>query len=402
MKKATFITSILLNIILLAILVFIIFSLAQIGLIFQDENELSATQIAPTISQSIPDSFNFELEVIAENLEIPWAVAHVDENTKLLTERPGRVRLVQNNELVEKPVYVVPNVQVAGEAGLMSMVLHPQFDENQQAYIYFAYSTDSGDTALKVSRFEFTGESFINEKTIIDNIPYGQFHAGGELKFGPDNALYITTGDVTDGNLSQNPLSLAGKTLRLNDDGSTPWDNPFVDNDDVLDPIYSFGHRNSQGIAWHPTTLQQYQSDHGPSGFDGGTGMDEINFVKKGANYGWPLIRGEETADGLETPMKSYSPAIAPASIEFYEGAMFPELNGLLLVAGLRGENILVLEIEEDEIVNESRLFETSEIGRIREISIGSDGSIYFTTSNTDGRGDPPREGDDKVYRIFR
>lgn len=395
MKAITYI-SITLNIIFVVFVAILIIALWQLGLFPFS----SSTQVAQLPSVFEESNQEYNLEVIADNLEIPWAVAHIDTNTKLVTERSGTVRLVENKIVLEQPVYEIPNVVVEGEAGLMSMLLHPNFEENNYVYIYFSYSNTNDETTLKVSRFEYINKKFGNEFVVIDNIPYGQFHAGGEMAFGPDGKLYITTGDVTDRNLAQDIQSLAGKTLRLNDDGTIPNDNPFAYEETVLDSIYTVGHRNSQGIDWHPETNIQYQSDHGPSGFDGGTGQDEINLIEAGRNYGWPVIRGDETQEGLETPIIQYSPAIAPSSIAFYDGAMFPELQNKLLVAALAGEGILVLTIEGDQIIDEFRLLNEN-IGRIRDISIDTDGSIYFTTSNTDGRGDE-RENDDKIYRIYR
>lgn len=368
---------------------------------FDDRSRIAVAEL-PKVSElsQNQDELEFSVEIVAENLEIPWSLAHIDEDTKLVTERPGRIRLIENKNVSEEPVYEIPNVVAEGESGLMSMALHPQFSENNFVYIYYSYSKDNGETALRVSRFVYDDERFVNEEIIVEDIPYGRFHAGGEIAFGPEGKLYITTGDVTDRALAQDVRSLAGKTLRVNDDGTIPNDNPFVDYPEIRPEIFTVGHRNAQGIDWHPETEQQYQSEHGPSGFDGGRDQDEINLIIRGRNYGWPIIRGEEEMEDLETPIKQYTPAIAPSSILFYEGEMFTELQGKLLVAALRGENILVLEIENGMFIQDYRMFD-GEYGRIRDLSVGMDGSIYFTTSNTDGRGEE-RENDDKVYRIYR
>jgi aldose sugar dehydrogenase len=192
--------------------------------------------------------------------------------------------------------------------------------------------------------------------------------------------------------------SLAGKTLRLNDDGSIPPDNPFVNQQGARPEIWSLGHRNAQGIAWQPDTGLQFQTEHGPSGFDGPGGGDEVNIVEKGKNYGWPTVHHEQSRDGQESPILVYTPAAAPASAMFYRGSAFPQFRGNLFFGNLKGECIIRVVLDGKRVVSQERLIERT-YGRIREVAEGPDGAIYFSTSNRDGRGSPAKD-DDRILRL--
>jgi len=220
-------------------------------------------------------------------------------------------------------------------------------------------------------------------------------HAGCRIAFGPDNHLYVTTGDALEKNQAQNLDSLAGKTLRLTAEGEIPDDNPFENS-----AIYSYGHRNHQGLDWHPETGLLYSSEHGPSRFDGPPGGDEINLLSAGANYGWPDVSHQETKEGTTAPLMTYTPAIAPASAHFYSGELFPSLNYYFLMGGLVGTDIYFVAFDPNEpgrIIDQGQL--GLSVGRIRDLTTDPDGAIYFVTSNRDGRG-KPAAGDDKVYKI--
>lgn len=342
---------------------------------------------------------DYEVTKVAEGLEIPWAIAFPDENEGeiMVTERTGKIRLIQDGVLIEENILDLTDEIVSiGEAGLMSLALDPNFLKNNYVYIYHTYGNQD-NIKLKVSRYEYKDRKLINEYIVIDNIPAGNVHSGGEIAFGPDGKLYITTGDIAQADIAQDLSSLAGKTLRINSDGSIPNDNPFADEQDKRPEIWSYGHRNAQGLDWHPVTLEMFQSEHGPSGFDGGFGMDEINLVLRGQNYGWPIIRGTEMIIGMYTPLKVFTPAIAPASITFYENTD-SGFNNMLFVAALRGTSILIFDVHSDKL-REVGIINGEAYGRIREIKQGPNNSIYFTTSNRDGRGEV-REGDDAIYKI--
>ncbi|HKP12649.1 MAG TPA: PQQ-dependent sugar dehydrogenase, partial [Blastocatellia bacterium] len=207
----------------------------------------------------------------------------------------------------------------------------------------------------------------------------------------------VTTGDATQRQLAQKLDSLAGKTLRLNDDGSVPQDNPFVGQQGVRPEIWSTGHRNAQGMDWQPGSNLMFQTEHGPSGFDGPGGGDEVNIVERGKNYGWPLIHHTATREGLEAPLLEYTPAVAPASGMFYRGSAFPEFRGNFFFGCLRGQCLVRVVLDGRRVVSQERLLR--DYGRIRDVAEGPDGAIYFSTSNRDGRG-RAASGDDRILRL--
>jgi glucose/arabinose dehydrogenase len=242
------------------------------------------------------------------------------------------------------------------------------------------------------------GGTLTEAQVIIENIPATQFHAGTRVRFGPDGKLYITTGDATERELAQQLDSLAGKTLRLNDDGSIPPDNPFAKQSNARAEIWSYGHRNSQGISWQPSTDGQFQTEHGPSGFDGPGGGDEVNIVEAGKNYGWPVIHHTQTKEGMVAPLLEYTPAVAPASAWFYRGTAFPQFRGNFFFGALKGECLIRVVLDERRVVSQERLLQ-GQYGRLREVAEGPDGALYFSTSNRDGRGQPA-SNDDRILRL--
>lgn len=355
------------------------------------ENEILTTQNeADSAAQT-----KFRVETVAANLEVPWAFAFLPNGNLLFTERPGRVRLIENGKLRESPVYTVPDVEPSGESGLMDISLHPDFAANNFVYLSYAYSGDG--KRVRIVRYKFGGDAFAEPKTIIENISAAQYHAGTRARFGPDGKLYVTTGDATDRELAQQMNSINGKTLRLNDDGTIPPDNPFVNQPNVRAEIWSVGHRNAQGLAWTANGAM-FQTEHGPSGFDGAGGGDEVNFVEKGKNYGWAEISHTETKEGLISPLLEYTPAVAPASALIYKGNAFPEFKGNLFFGNLRGESIIRVRLNGTNVAGQEPLLEYK-FGRIREVGESSEGYIYFSTSNRDGRGKAAKE-DDRIMRI--
>jgi glucose/arabinose dehydrogenase len=314
----------------------------------------------------------------------------------IFTERPGRVRVVENGKLRSQPLFTVPDVEPTGESGLMSVALHPQFATNHWLYLSYAYKGDG--QRVRVARYRDTGETLVDRTVLIENIPAAQFHAGCRIKFGPDGKLYVTTGDATQRALAQQLDSVAGKTLRLNDDGTVPADNPFVGRSDARPEIWSYGQRNSQGLDWQPGSGLMFQTEHGPSVFDGPAGGDEVNIVERGKNYGWPVIHHRETHEGMESPLLEYTPAVAPASAMFYRGSAFPEFRDNFFFGCLRGERIIRVVLDGRRVVSQENLLE-KKYGRIREVAEGPDGFIYFSSSNRDGRGSPATD-DDRILRL--
>lgn len=339
----------------------------------------------------------YRVETVATSLEVPWAFAWLPTGEMLFTERKGRVRMIVGTALKPEPVFTVPDVEPSGESGLMDISVHPGFATNNFVYLAYAYNSDG--KRVKVMRYKFVEGAFTEPKVIIENIPAAANHAGTRARFGPDMKLYITTGDATDWKLAQVNDSIAGKTLRLNDDGSVPRDNPFVGKAGYRPEIWSTGHRNAQGIAWQRGSSLMFQTEHGPSGFEGkGGGADEVNIVERGKNYGWPDIIRKETKPGMIAPLLEYTPACAPASATFYYGTAFPDLNGNLLFGCLRGVRIVRVALAGRTVLGQENMLE-GKVGRIREIAQGPDGFIYFSTSNRDGRGQPAFD-DDKIMRL--
>ena len=353
---------------------------------------------AGEVETSPQSQSTFKVETVIPNLEVVWSIVWAPDGRMLFTERPGRVRVFESGKLRAQPLFVVPDVEPRGESGLMSLALHPQFSSNHFLYLSYAYA-GGGGVRVRVVRFKETGDGLSDRKVIIENIPAAQFHAGCRLRFGPDGKLYITTGDATDRQLAQQLDSLAGKTLRLNDDGTIPSDNPFVAQPKARPEIWSYGHRNSQGLDFQPDTNFMFQTEHGPSGFDGPNGGDEFNFVEKGKNYGWPVIHHTQTQEGLVSPLLEYTPACAPASGTFYRGSVFSQFKGNFFFGCLRGERIIRVVLDKQRVVSQEDLL-AGKYGRIRDVAEGPDGFIYFSTSNRDGRGTPAAD-DDRIMRLM-
>ncbi len=310
----------------------------------------------------------YEVQVLVENLDTPWAIDFLPDGSMIFTERPGWVSLYK-----EGNVEIIGTIDVSevSESGLMGIAVDPAFETNQYIYVYY-----TAETGNRLSRF--TLEETLQEETVlIDNIPNAMFHDGGRVKFGRDGLLYVTTGDATEPPSAQDIDSLAGKILRLNKDGSVPEDNPFENY------VYSYGHRNPQGITWSPDGTI-YASEHGP------TRNDEINIIEKGENYGWPT-ECDTASEEFVNPLVCYTEfTLAPAGIAY--------LDKTLYVAGLRGTQLRKLTLSEDgrSIVSEEALF--VELGRIRDV-VEHDGYLYIATSNRDGRG-VPAITDDRIIRI--
>ncbi|MBI2010804.1 MAG: PQQ-dependent sugar dehydrogenase [Candidatus Colwellbacteria bacterium] len=319
--------------------------------------------------------------IVVENLEIPWDIAFLPGGDLLVTERTGRLtRISSSGERVEIPIN---RVKSKGEGGLLGLVLHPDFSRNHLLYLYLTAPGEEGQTENRVERYRLEGNKLVDEKLIIGNIPGALYHDGGRMEFGPDGLLYITTGDATKENLAQDRNSLAGKILRLKDDGQVPEDNPFGT------PVYSYGHRNPQGLAWDDEG-RLWATEHGRSGLL--SGLDEINLVQKGLNYGWPEIQGEETAPDMVSPVLQSGSDVtwAPASLTYFKGRLF--------FGGLRGEALYEARLEGNQIA-ELKVHFKGEFGRIRTVRLGLDKMLYLTTSNRDGRG-RPGAGDDKIIKI--
>lgn len=318
--------------------------------------------------------------IVAEKLDTPWAIAFLPDNSFLVTERSGNIKLITNNE--QTTVTTLSNVKEIGEGGLLGIALHPDFASNNAIYLYYTYSNNGNNTLNRVSRMIYKNKQLTDEKIILDKIPGASNHNGGRIKFGPDKLLYIGTGDAQEPSLAQDKNSLAGKILRVTDEGKTPQGNPFNN------PIFSYGHRNVQGLAWDKKGAF-WATEHGRSGIQ--SGLDELNQMQAGINYGWPIIQGNETKAGLESPKKNSDTSTwAPAGAAFVENALF--------FGGLRGQTLYKATIQNNQVTAIEEYF-NGEYGRIREVIIGPDDMLYISTSNNDGRG-LPKNGDDKIIRV--
>lgn len=344
---------------------------------------------------STSDGVRYRVETVLEGLQIPWSIAFDAEGNMYFTERPGRVQFLRKGGVKPTLLATLTEVRHRGEGGLMGLALHPDFQDNGLIYVSYTFDYRRGQSN-KVVRFRIREGKLVEEKEIVGYLPGSSVHNGCRLRFGPDRKLYITTGDAAERSIAQDLGSLGGKILRLNDDGSIPNDNP-----DPRSAVYAFGFRNPQGIDWHPVSGRLFETEHGPSGFDGPGGGDEVNIVEPGKNYGWPIIHHLETRSGMESPFLEYTPAVAPASGIFYRGEAFPGFRNNYFFGGLRGQRIqriVVTERAPHRLVKQEALLQ-DEFRRIREVAVGPDGFLYFSTSNRDGRA-APFEHDDRILRI--
>jgi len=350
-----------------------------------------------TIADSSPtaiSSVDWKIEVVAENLSVPWSILFTSENRILVSERNGSIREILEDNLQADPVYQFADVAAFDEAGLMGLALDPNYQENSVVYACYTYQ-ENNTLFNRVVRLVDAPDQMTLDGIVIERIPSAHYHAGCRLRFAVDGTLYITTGDALQPESAQDFTSLAGKILRVNSDGSIPADNPVPNS-----PVYSLGHRNPQGLDWDPRTGLLYETEHGPSGSDGLAGGDEINLIEAGGNYGWPLVSHDEQAEGLISPLIEFTPAEAPASGMFYRGVVFPQYQNSFFFGALRGEGLMEVVISADDprIIQSMEKIVTS-VGRVREVVEGPDGFIYFSTSNRDGRG-TANIGDDKIYRL--
>lgn len=342
----------------------------------------------PTENQDVTKSVRSKEEntprisIIAENLDTPWGMAFLPDKSMLVTERPGRVRFIdRTGKLQVKPVAVLVQAKEIGEGGLLGIALHPEFSSNGYVYLYYTYEGDEKQSLNRVVRMIYKDAKLGEEEVLVDAIPGAPNHNGGRIKFGPDKFLYITTGDAQDPSRSQDKKSLAGKILRVTDEGKPAPVNPFGN------LIYSYGHRNPQGLAWN-SKGELWSSEHGRSGIQ--SGLDELNIIQAGYNYGWPTIQGTEGRVGMETPrLNSGDDTWAPAGAAFIADSLF--------FGGLRGQALYEAIITGSKISLKEHF--KGELGRVRDVAVGPDQMLYITTSNQDGRGIPDQK-DDKIIRV--
>ncbi len=334
------------------------------------------------------------METFLDRLRVPWSLAFAPDGRIFLTERPGSVRIVENGKL-RADAFAQLDVASVGEGGLLGLALSPSFSRDRYVYLYHTYR-ESSALWNRIVRLTDAGGVGTDLKVVFDKIPGGIIHDGGRIRFGPDGRLYATAGETGRREIAQDLNSLGGKILRLNPDGSIPNDNPFLGS-----AVYSYGHRNPQGIDFQPRTGRLYETEHGPSG-ELGFAHDEINLILPGKNYGWPIIVGTGNDPRFVDPLiNTGDETWAPSGASFYVGDQIPQWKGSFFVATLRGVHLhrIVFSAQGDSVVFHEKLYD-SEFGRLRDVLTGPDGALYVVTNNTDGRGSP-RPGDDRILRLF-
>lgn len=342
-------------------------------------------------SNTISKSVDYKYTAVASNLYVPWSIVFPTTDSMYIAQRSGEILYYKNSQ-PQVNFYKFSEISATNEEGLMGMVLDPDYPNSPYIYTSLAYE-ENNQMFVKVVRLTDVNNQATETKILLDKIPAAKFHAGSRLRFGPDQKLYITTGDATKKEIAQDLNSLGGKILRMNKDGSIPEDNPFSNS-----YIYSYGHRNPQGIDFDPVSGVLFSTEHGPSLFDGAAGGDEINRILAGKDYGWPKVSHTESTPEAIDPLLVFTPAVAPASGVFYTGDKYPSLKNTFLFGGLRGEGIFVIYLDESR--QKVKSYEKLNIteGRIRDIAVSPDGYIYFSTSNKDGRG----TANDKSDQIFK
>jgi glucose/arabinose dehydrogenase len=355
----------------------------------------TADAATPGISTASPkppasSAFPYTAHTVAGGLNVPWEMAFAPDGRIFFTERPGSLRVIENGKLRTAPLLelLAPFVS-KGEGGLLGLALDPAFASNGFAYVYHSYRSAEGGVANRVLRIKIGSSAAEISQVLLDNIPGDTNHNGGRIKIGPDGYLYITTGERYEPDLAQDKASLGGKILRITTSGAIPGDNPWPGS-----PVYSWGHRNPQGLAWQPESGVLFSSEHGQSSHD------ELNIIEAGANYGWPLIEGDEAGDrtlNLVQPLAhSGEETWAPSGMTFITQGPW---SGELLVAGLAGQELLRISLSPSGGSPSITELFVEKWGRIRNVAEAPDGTLYLMTNNRDGRGDP-RAQDDKLIEL--
>jgi glucose/arabinose dehydrogenase len=321
-------------------------------------------------------------EVVASGLEVPWGVGFLPGGSILLTERPGRIRLIENGALLPDPVATIA-IGPGDEAGLLGLELHPDFARNRQFYVYVTVASGA-ETENRVERWVLAADSrsATKDRDVFSRIPASKFHDGGRIRFGPDKMLYIGSGDARNPPNSQDRSSPSGKILRVTPDGDVPSDNPFAGS-----PVFLLGVRNTQGFDWRDDATL-YVTDHGPSGELGRSNYDEVSVAKAGDNLGWPDSYKCEERQGMVSPSITFATATPPGGAAIYRGDAIAEWRGDLIIGTLGSKHLHRVRFKAGSAeVELHEVYFANTHGRLREVRMGPDGHLYVTTSNCDGRG---------------
>lgn len=351
---------------------------------------MTAPAAADTGQRYQSERHDFRVTPVVDGLTAPWGLAFLPGGDILVTERPGRLRVIRDGVLQPYPVAGLPDVAVAGQGGLLDVALHPDFSDNRWVYLSYAAS-GVGGYGTEVARGRYRDDRLEEVEVIFRALPKepGGRHFGSRLVFDNDGYLYITLGDRGNRPNGQDLGTHTGSIIRVRDDGSVPDDNPFAGGE--RPEIFTYGHRNVQGAALHPATGVLWTQEHGPQG------GDEVNLIKSGRNYGWPVISyganygsgtkiGEGThKPGMEQPVWYWDPSIAPSGMTFYTGNQFPQWRNSVFVGALKYELLVRLELDGERVVQEERMLE-DEYGRIRTVAEGPDGNLYLLTDERDGQ----------------
>ena len=351
-----------------------------------------AAAALPAHAQSVESQeHSFRVVKVVEGLEHPWSLAFLPDGRMLVTERPGKLRVISNGRLESRAIGGLPQVTPHGQGGLHDVVLHPQFQKNQLVYLAYAARGSDG-VGTEMARGRLAGERLENVEVIFRQAPKGSRsqHFGGRIVFDRAGFVYLTLGDRGEMARAQRPDDHAGSVIRLHDDGRVPKDNPFVGKDGWKPEKFTLGNRNIQGAALHPQTGALWTHEHGPQG------GDEVNVIRPGVNYGWPVITygvnygmgtkiGEgQRKDGLAQPLHYWVPSIAPSGMAFYSGERFPRWRGNLFLGALRDQMLVRLQLDGEKVVKEERLLR-GVVGRIRDVRTGPDGFLYLVTDDNNG-----------------
>ena len=352
---------------------------------------MTAGPAAPAAQVEETEQATIRVERVAGGLEHPWGMAFLPDGRILVTERPGRLLVLTADGSSRHRVGGLPEIRPHGQGGLLDVALHPDFETNRLVYLAYA-GPGEGGVGTEVARGRWNGSDLEDTEVIFRLSPksHTRQHFGSRLVFDRAGRLYVTLGDRGDRPRAQDLGDHAGSVVRVNDDGSVPEDNPFVDRQGALPEIFSYGNRNVQGAALHPGTGELWAHEHGPQG------GDELNVIRAGVNYGWPVITygvnygigtpiGEGThKEGMAQPLYYWDPSIAPSGMAFYTGDRFPAWSGDLLIGSLKFETLVRLELDGEEVTGEERMLR-GELGRIRDVVQGPDGLVYLLTDEDDG-----------------
>lgn len=356
-------------------------------------------QVAPDDDGPAKEQSSLRVETLVSGLDTPWDLSWGPDDVIWMTERRGVISRVNPSSGAVTQVGEIDVVE-QGESGLMGMAFHPDFDTQPYVYLAYSYGGSGRNIRNRLVRMRFDGTNLVSPETLLENVPGNRNHDGSRLTVGPDGFLYMTTGDAGRSALAQDLGSPAGKVLRLTLDGQPAPGNPFG----TL--VYSFGHRNPQGIVFHPTTGALYVAEHGPRD------NDEVSRVEMGGNHGWPEVHGfcDGDTSGEEAycrrndvvePLSAWTPTVGLSGADYYDDDRIPGWKGSLLVTSLRGVTLYRLSLSTDgaSVAEREALF-AGEYGRLRDVLVGPDGEVYLATSNRDGRGRPAGD-DDRILRIL-